>query len=179
MSQITISGKSFEVAPRYAVGHVLTANEASALNQTFFENLRNNFAKQAKDGASQADFDKYAEGYVFGIRSTGSRDPLQTEAMNIAREQVREGIRKSGKQLKAYTGEQITNAAAKLLERRPEILEIARERIAAMKNTATQEVDSDILADLAEAAPAPAPADGDASAEGEPAVETKRGKKGE
>ena len=50
---ITIAGKPFTVEPKFEAGHVLTANEASTLNQTWFENLRNNFAPKAKEGGSQ------------------------------------------------------------------------------------------------------------------------------
>ena len=43
--EITIAGQVFSVPVRYAAGHVLTEGEASALNQTYHENLRNNFAR--------------------------------------------------------------------------------------------------------------------------------------
>ena len=41
--KITIAGKPFDVPHRYEEGHQLTAAEAKALNQIFWENLRNNF----------------------------------------------------------------------------------------------------------------------------------------
>jgi hypothetical protein len=55
VEQITISGHSFNVPVRYEEGHELTAGEASALNQTYHENLRNNFAKKVKDAGDGAD----------------------------------------------------------------------------------------------------------------------------
>jgi len=44
--QLTVQGIRFPLPtqPRYAEGHVLTSVEASVLNQTFAENLRNNWA---------------------------------------------------------------------------------------------------------------------------------------
>lgn len=50
--QIVIAGLEFLVQPRYAAGHVLLENEATALNQTYAENLRNNFASKVKAAAS-------------------------------------------------------------------------------------------------------------------------------
>jgi hypothetical protein len=52
MEQITIAGQSFNVPIRYEEGHELTSGEASALNQTYHENIRNNLAKKAKEGTA-------------------------------------------------------------------------------------------------------------------------------
>ena len=48
--QITIQGQVFRVPLRYKAGDVLKENEAGALNQTYHENLRNNFASKVRDG---------------------------------------------------------------------------------------------------------------------------------
>ena len=150
---ITIAGKSFEVSPRYAEGHPLTANEASALNQTFFENLRNNFASKAKEGGTQDDFNAYVESYQFGVRSAGgSRDPIEAEAMDLARESVRDAIRKSGKKLSDYTAKAISAAAEKLLGKRgDEFRALAKQRVEQMRAAASNEIDNDLFADLAAA----------------------------
>ena len=99
--QITIAGRTFTVPTPFAEGHVLNANEASALNQTFHENIRNNTAKKIKEIEDQeqakAVVDDYADGYQFGVRSGGGGfrgDPVMTEAMSIAREAVRRGLQK-------------------------------------------------------------------------------------
>lgn len=155
MQNLTISGKTFQVAPRYAEGHVLTANEASTLNQTFFENLRNNFAAKAKDGGTQADLDTYVEGYSFGVRTGGgggSRDPVEVEAMNLARDAVKKAIVGGGKKIADYSAKSISEAAAKLIEKKPEYREKAKARVAEMQAIAGNEVDNDILGDLTAAA---------------------------
>jgi hypothetical protein len=151
MQTVTISGKPFTVAPRYAAGHVLTENEANALNQTFFENIRNNFAGKAKDGGTQADLDTYVQSYQFGVRTGGgggSRDPVEVEAMSLARDQVKKMISASGKKVSDYTAAAISAAAAKLLEKNPAIREKARERVAEMQTIAGADVSADVLADL-------------------------------
>lgn len=48
MPKITIQGLEFEADAPYKEGDVLNANEADAINQTFLENLRNNFASHVK-----------------------------------------------------------------------------------------------------------------------------------
>ena len=69
---ITIAGARFTVPLRYAEGHVLTAGEANALNQTYLENCRNNLSGKAKDGTlTQEIVDQYAASYVFGQRTGG------------------------------------------------------------------------------------------------------------
>ena len=48
-STITIAGHAFQAPIKYAEGDTLEANEAGALNQTYHENLRNNFAKRVQE----------------------------------------------------------------------------------------------------------------------------------
>lgn len=156
MHSLTIAGLAFLVAPRYAEGHVLTANEASALNQTFFENLRNNFAGKAKEGADQAAFDEYASVYQFGVRTGGggSRDPIEVEALNLARDAVRALIKKQGKNISDYKAAAISEAAGKLVEKDPSYRELARKRVEELQSAATETLDADLLATLEEATPA-------------------------
>lgn len=105
--QITIQGQTFKVPIRYAAGHTLTEGEASALNQTLHENLRNNFAKKVAEGTEagtglevlQQQLDDYANEYQFGVRTGGGGfkgDPVMTLAMNISREMVRGAIKAKG-----------------------------------------------------------------------------------
>lgn len=143
MEQITIAGKVFSVPVRYEEGHELTAGEASALNQTFHENLRNNFAKRIKEGGEagvsdedlQAELSKYAEDYQFGIRSGGGavRDPVMAEAMNIGKAQVRAALKKKGVKITDVAGSAITDAAKKLVNHEvhgPKIMAVAKQRVA-------------------------------------------------
>ena len=150
MHTITISNKPFNVEPRYAAGHVLTENEASALNQTLYENLRNNFAKQAKEGADQEAFDKYAVAYQFGVRVGGggsTRDPVQAQAIAIAKDRVKAQIQKLGKKLSDFTAAKLTTLAQALIEKDPSIVELAKARVEELRSMATAELDdSELLA---------------------------------
>lgn len=155
---ITIAGKPFTVEPRYAEGHSLSANEASALNQTFFENLRNNFAGKAKDGGTQEEFDQYSSAYQFGVRTGGgggSRDPIEVEAMSLARDAVRKGIVGAGKKIADFSAKAISEAAAKLLDKNPSYREKAAERVAQMQDIAGETIDPSILESLTEGAVEP------------------------
>lgn len=170
MEQITISGHSFNVPLRYEEGHELTAGEASALNQTYHENLRNNFAKKVKDAsgngatpdlaALQAELDKYAVDYSFGVRAGGggvTRDPVMSEAMRIAKKQIGDLIRAKGGKVTNYEPAAINNAAKALLAR-PEgaqILEVAKARVEEQKSLASSNL-GDLLSGLT-AKPAEAP----------------------
>lgn len=176
---ITISGKPFEVEPRYSEGHVLTANEASALNQTFFENLRNNFAGKAKEGADQAAFNEYVTAYQFGVRvgGSGSRDPIEVEAMNMARQQIKDAIKLRNGKVSDYSAETITAAAAKRLDQDPSIRELARQRVEQMRSVATSAVSDDLLSGLELAKPAETDTDTDASTSSEEAPSSNSRKK--
>lgn len=102
---ITIADKPFSVPQPFAAGHVLNANEASALNQTYAENVRNNSAKWVKEAVTADSFDQdvaqgrvndYCDGYEFGVRTGGGRtgDPVLSEAMDITRDLVRKNLSK-------------------------------------------------------------------------------------
>ena len=119
---ITIAGDLFTIPQPYSEGHVLSANEASALNQTFAENIRNNMATKAKALKETGAYDKevfagtvadYADEYEFGVRTGGGRtgDPIMAEAMDITRELVRKALQRQGKSLKDYSAKQISDAA--------------------------------------------------------------------
>lgn len=185
MEQITIAGHAFNVPVRYEEGHELTAGEASALNQTYHENLRNNFAKKVKEAteagnadlaALQAELDQYAESYAFGIRSGGggaTRDPVMAEAMRIAKKQIGDAIRTKGGKVSDYTNEAITNAAKGLLARPDigeKIMQVARDRVEEQKSLASSGLE-DLLSGMT-TKPAEAPAtggEGQTPTEGQPA----------
>lgn len=160
MEQITIAGHSFNVPVRYEEGHELTAGEASALNQTYHENIRNNFAKKVKDAgatadlaALQAELDAYAEQYQFGVRAAGTggvtRDPVMSEAMRIAVKQIKDLIKAKGGKASDYEAAAI-NGAAKTLLGRPEgeqIMAVARARVEEQKQLASSNL-GDLLSGL-------------------------------
>ena len=126
---ITIQGLEFKVPSPYEEGHVLTADEASVLNQTFHENLRNNFAssvKKVKDEHGedlpdtartelQEEFDEYAKDYKFGVRRSGARapsDPIEAEAFKMVKEAIRNKLKEQGRKADASD---IADAATRLL----------------------------------------------------------------
>lgn len=128
--EFTIAKVKFNLAPRYAEGHVLTANEANAMNQTFFENIRNNLSKLVKESLDpnsekpltveelQTKVDEYAAAYVFGAgRSTSNaivRDPVDKEALRLARNALAAYLKKIGKKKEDLTEEAYDNALAKI-----------------------------------------------------------------
>lgn len=126
---ITIQGLDFTVHSPYNEGHVLTADEAGVLNQTFHENLRNNFAgavKEAKNEhgdelpasalkALQDEFAAYADDYKFGVRRVGTRgpaDPIEAEAFKMVKDLIRIKVKEQGKKADAST---IADAAMQIL----------------------------------------------------------------
>jgi hypothetical protein len=145
--QITIQGQAFRVPLRYKAGDVLKENEAGALNQTFHENLRNNFASRVRDGVEanvpietlQQQLDDYANDYQFGVRTGGGGyrgDPVTTLAMNIARELVRQVIKKKGLDAEDWPASKVSLAAKQLLDSQGEngsVITTARKQIEAEK----------------------------------------------
>ena len=102
--EVKIQGSVFSVPLRYAQGHVLTDGEASALNQTFCENVRNNVApriKKEQDEGKAVDQEvwqqkvtEYAQSYEFGVHAIQTRlDPLDAEIKRIALSTVKEALR--------------------------------------------------------------------------------------
>ena len=155
MEQITIAGKVFNAPLRYEEGHELTAGEASALNQTYHENLRNNFAKKVRDALEngsfdqdslQSDFSAYAKEYDFGVRTGGGprSDPVTKKAMDIARTKLHERMKQKGIKAEASA---VTEAAKKLIAKNPEIMELARRLVEEEKAAAALDLD-DIVSDI-------------------------------
>jgi len=158
MPEITIAGQLFEIADRYSEGHPLTAGEAAALNQTFRENIRNNFAsavreaREVKDAEGkvvegetreltdadiedlQARVAEYAAAYQFGVRTSGGvrtpADPVEREALKLAGAAIRAKLKEANKKMDAAD---IAALAEQLVEKNPEYKEAARARIEAAK----------------------------------------------
>ena len=163
VTSIQIAGESFNVPQPYTAGHVLTANEASSLNQTYAENVRNNMASKVKAhkeaGTFAADVfqgtvDDYCDSYEFGQRTGGGRsgDPVKTEAMSITRDLIRQAISKaaaadsSKPKLADVSAAKITELAASQLAKTDDpktaaIMATARARVDAQKEL-TLDVDT-------------------------------------
>lgn len=157
MEQITIAGKVFNAPLRYEEGHELSASEALALNQTYHENLRNNFAKRVKgalanggfdQSALQAEFDALAQNYQFGVRTSGKRagrDPVMKEAIDIARGKIKEALKAKGQRAEDAA---VTRAAKKLIANNPAIMDLARQRVAQAQAVAASDLE-EIISDIA------------------------------
>ena len=156
MPELTIQNHTFQVPVRYEEGHELSANEAAAFNQLFRENLRNNFASKVSESLNgrerltdaeqktlQAQLDKYADEYEFGVRTGGGggRDPVMAEAMRIAKDKIFEHLKNKGIKRNTVESAKITEAARKLVAKNPEILEIAKQRVEETRSAAAQELD--------------------------------------
>lgn len=167
--EYTIAGESFSIPQPYTVGHVLSAGEASQLNQVFAENARNNFAKrvtEAKEGGSfdlsifQGQLNDYLNDYEMGVRTGGGRtgDPVRAEAMNIARDQVRKALVKKGFKLADVSAKKVSELAAGVLgkadAKADQIMALAKQRVEATKEIADLE-----LGDIESDEPTPAPED--------------------
>jgi len=167
--QITIQGHPFRVPIRYAAGHPLTDGEASALNQTLHENLRNNFAKKVAEGTEagvsmevlQQQLDDYANDYQFGVRTGGGGfrgDPVMTLSMNIARELVRNAIKAKGLNAEDWPASKVSQAAKSLLDAQGDdgkIVATARKQVEAEKEAAKEAMSS--VSELLDSLPAAQP----------------------
>ena len=155
-STITIAGLTMTVPAPFVEGHVLRTNEAAALNQTYAENVRNNFSNSAKKaiqdagsvdavsiGELQDQLDEYVKSYDFGVRrgSGASRtplDPVEREALNLAIEKVKNALRAKGYQLKEVGQRKIRELAEEAVEKNPQIKAQA-EQILKIKSEIGQE----------------------------------------
>lgn len=154
--ELTIAGNTYTVMERYEEGMELTAGEASALNQTLRENVRNNLSK--KEGLTQEQVDAYAVEYQFGIRVAGAgrtSDPVMAEYMRLAKAKIKEMLKTKGQKA---DGDAITAAAKNLLERPAgqQLWELAKSRVAESQAIATDALD-EIVAGIPEKAATEAP----------------------
>ena len=115
--QFTVRGIKLNIPAPFSAGHTCTEGEASSLNQTLVENVRNNLAADIEESikkgeaidASQKMVDEYVQEYEFGVRRGGLRetDPVESAAREIALELAKRSVRKSGKSLKDYGMDQL------------------------------------------------------------------------
>jgi hypothetical protein len=125
----TVQGVEVDVRIPYAAGHVVTEAEASTLNQTFVENIRNNTSTRVKRAIKAwteaelaegeephteenftpsdellKEIQDYADSYEFGIKRMSNlepADPVEKEARKIAREKLNAALKNKGIK---YTG---------------------------------------------------------------------------
>lgn len=156
--------------PRYAEGHSINANEANALNQVMLENIRNNTASRIKRAAEEQkvkpeevnldttmvpgdeegstislrqSIELYAARYEFGIRAVRSAapvDPVEREALKIAKETVRKALAAQNikvKNLPEGKYEELVETYAQ----RDEIVKEAKRRLKTAESLGTEAMD--------------------------------------
>jgi hypothetical protein len=149
--KITIAGKPFDVPHRYEEGHQLTAAEAKALNQIFWENLRNNFQVRVNSAIKVGAFDHkflqdqlndYARTYEFGSRARRGtfKDPFMDQAAKVAREKVHGDLRRDGIDPKEVQSAVITARIKEAIATNPRIMQEARRRVIEMRALAADDL---------------------------------------
>lgn len=134
-----IQSKSFQIPKPFSEGHACTVSEASVLNQILAENTRNNWAsrvkKEVEDGTFdqvklQAEIDEYLESYEFGVRrGRGPSDPIEREALNMAKEIVKSALRENNYKLADIAVEDINRLAEDAITKNPDIMKEAKRRV--------------------------------------------------
>ena len=139
---ITIQKIPFDISTPYAEGHACTEAEAKALNQTRSENIRNNQAKLIRAAQEAAGVDAegnanplapevmkelvasvkaYDKAYVFTLASVGggrkSRDPIEVEAMKMARAALAAHLKSKGMTFKSVDKDKLDSALADIAGR--------------------------------------------------------------
>lgn len=165
LKDITIQGVSLDVPVPYEEGHVLRPNEANTLNQTYHENLRNNFAGEVKDAlaeveenggsvdvaALQKSLNEYVLEYDFGVSRGGFRaqDPVMSLAIKLAKEKLRPVIKARGIKLADLGGAKLTELAKQAVEKNPGFMAEAQRQLEEAKDVALEDAD-ELLAALKE-----------------------------
>lgn len=149
-----IAGQEFTISQPYVEGHQLTAAEAKQLNQVRAENIGNNLREAVKQAlekgtpsvdelrAQVADYDSKYNFSMGGGGGASRKDPVEREAIKLAKEAVKAHLLKLGRKLtdipagmtkedwESKLEDSIESTAA-----RPEILAEAKKNVAAAKKT--------------------------------------------
>jgi len=160
---ITIAGIVLSVPAPFGEGHVLSSVEAGVLNQTYFENIRNNFASAVKKvkeaaetagteidpGALQTALDEYVAGYTFGVRRGGggsrvAMDPIDKETKRIAETKVKAALAKKGIKFKDVDKANFNKIVAEVIEKHPQIRVAAETIVEARKAAGEDTLELDI-----------------------------------
>ena len=107
---ISMYEQEFPITAPYAAGHSLNEAEAKALNQLRGENISNNFRKRVR---AALDGTPLKEG---GSVETLAEpiDPVEREALRIARELVKKALAAKGKRLKDVDEEKFEAKVAEI-----------------------------------------------------------------
>jgi hypothetical protein len=144
---INIYGELFELTSPYSAGNTIGEAEAKALNQTRAENIANNFRKDVKTALASGSAENlsklrgeiaaYDASYEFRLDGAPRTpvDPVEREAWNIARDQIKAQIAASGRKLKEFTKEQLEEAY-EMYSQDEEVLKLAKSRVNQLKKAA-------------------------------------------
>lgn len=134
-----IQDRPFDIPKPFSEGHTCTGAEAGVLNQTLAENVRNNLAARVKKNVDegtfdqatmQAEIDEYIEEYEFGVRrGRGPTDPIEREALNIAKDHVKGALRKANYKLADVDTADINRLAEQVVAENPDITKEAERRV--------------------------------------------------
>lgn len=147
---LSIYGLAAEISAPFVEGHVMTAAEAKALNQTRTENISNNVRKavgelKSEDGTFTAENAQKAlaiiadadSKYVFTLANVGSGrkvvDPVEREAMAIAKAGLTAKLKERGETVKGYdekNGEGAFAAKVEEVAQREDVRKVAAKRVA-------------------------------------------------
>jgi hypothetical protein len=154
---ITVQGLIMQAPMPYDEGHELTSLEAGVMNQTYLENLRNNYAAKIKKACEdskvekagqlppevkaslQKDFMTYAEAYEFGVSGRTQVDPVRAQAVQIAIGCVKDALKEKNIKLSEIGADKIKEMAEQAVDTNPAFLEKA-EAIVAAKRAAAQDI---------------------------------------
>ena len=136
---VIIQGKSFQIPRPFSESHVCTSSEAGVLNQILAENTRNNWGDRVKKAVAdesfdqakmQAEIDEYLENYDFGVRrGRGPTDPIEREALNMAKDIVKNALREKGFKLADVDTDDINRLAEEAVAANPDITKEAKRRV--------------------------------------------------
>lgn len=153
MSEVTIAGEIFQIAPRYGAGHVLTEPEAAAFNQAFVVRVAQNNLAAVHAAKAAGTFDTaifqdkitaYANEYEFGRRNRlasprakPTRDPVLAEALKISKRKVLAALVAKYGSKHGQTNAYITELAQQHLAgpKGPAIMAAARAELAILADT--------------------------------------------
>jgi hypothetical protein len=163
---IKVQGQFFSFSPRYFEGHVLTSIEADVLNQTFGENLRNNFASRIRDAADKlaenlpdgesardfseeektvfaSEFAAYAESYSFKTPRVGAGpvDPIDAETKKIAKAIILVHLGKKNIKASSLPEGNLEAMIKGLIAKQPQIRDEAVRRVEALKSAGDDALD--------------------------------------
>lgn len=141
VKSLTVLGLTVDIEVPYSEGHVLNASEASVLNQTFTENVRNNTAKVVKEKLAAGDtagatavITEYAAKYTFNERTATTAvsrkmDPVEKEALAIAKAKVLQALEAKGVKVKDVNADELKAKIAEVAKN-PKVILAAEAEVA-------------------------------------------------